>query len=278
VRGKAFLGALDRLCFGADENGDRDIKFVDEIDFPARHPEEQGCSPDYTIFSDDRCWIIELKTEPGSHRPRQIPDYFERAHHYHPRLRIDVTYLTAGIRAVFEPSTNAWERYVHIEWPQIAEIVRSAWSGSSDAQLNDTATMLLRGIAHLDEPPAVWWERLGYQVGPAQAPRPAATPPLTLNAGNELVDAAVHHGVLLAEATADDGKQRAIGFEACGLETLDWIRLELRHRCRSQPSGSPLRQVQPWLWNAASSGGRAMTPEGERTGYEVRLSRSRSPA
>ena len=65
---------------------------------PARHPDERGCAPDYTVFVSGRCWIIELKTESGSHRPKQIPDYFERAHHYHPQLEVDITYLTAVVK------------------------------------------------------------------------------------------------------------------------------------------------------------------------------------
>jgi hypothetical protein len=89
--------------------------FVDEIDLPARHPDEKACAPDYTVFVPGRCWMIELKTEPASHRPRQIPDYFERVHHYHPALRVDITYLTAGLRRSFAPRTEAWERYGHIE-------------------------------------------------------------------------------------------------------------------------------------------------------------------
>jgi hypothetical protein len=98
-RGIDFLGALDELCFGADGVSSEDVVFVDELDFPARHPDEKGCAPDYTVFVENRCWIIELKTEPGSHRPQQIPDSFERARHYHPDRRVDITYLTAGLRA-----------------------------------------------------------------------------------------------------------------------------------------------------------------------------------
>jgi len=35
--------------------------------------------------------------------------------------------------------------------------------------------------------------------------------------------------------------------------------------------------VLPWLWNAATSTGRALTTTGDDTGYELRLSRYQSP-
>jgi hypothetical protein len=280
ARGVTFLGALDELSFGVKAASMSDLVFVDEIDFPARHPDEKGCAPDYTVFLDGRCWIIELKTEPGSHRPRQIPDYFERAHHYHPQLQVDITYLTAGLRAPFQPATRAWERYVHIEWTDTVELIRSAWSSSPDQRVLDIVTTLLKGITHLDEPAHDWWERLGFQVPASGAPEPANHPapsPARLDAStpSEVELSTFQDGLSLARATGDDGKQRAIGLETGGLEALDALRLALRQTCRSEPPGSPLRRVQPWLWNAATSGGKAMTTAGLQTGYEVRISRTR---
>jgi hypothetical protein len=148
-RGTTFLGALDELSFGDDGISSSEATFVDEIDFPTRQPDEQGCAPDYTVFLEGRCWIIELKTEPGSHRPRQIPDYFERAHHYHPDLRVDITYLTAGLRRPFRPRTQAWERYVHLEWTEVADLIRSVWAGTFDERVAEVVDRLLTGILHL---------------------------------------------------------------------------------------------------------------------------------
>jgi hypothetical protein len=260
-----------------------DPVFVDEIDFPARHPDEKGCAPDYTVFVEDRCWIIELKTEPGSHRPRQIPDYFERAHHYHPDLRVDITYLTAGLRVPFLPGTEPWGRYVHIEWTQISELIRAAWSDTSDERVRTTMTMLLIGIAHLDEPAGEWWLRLGYQLEPvavvaaAEPLRSIPVPPRP-HAIDGISSSAFAEGLELAMSTAKDGRQRAIGLEAGGLEALDELRLELRRVCRADRSELPLLRVQPWLWSAATSGGKAMTAAGLLTGYEIRLSRARLSA
>lgn len=278
--GVTLLGALDKLSFGEDAVSTGDPIFVDEIDLPARHPDEQGCAPDYTVFLEGRCWIIELKTEPGSHRPRQIPDYFERAHHYHPDLRVDITYLTAGLRRPFQPRTETWERYVHIEWSQIADLIRSVWSEAPNERVLEVMNLLLTGIDHLNEAAPEWWARLGYELEPVVVVGSTEEATVTTSPTqptDRMPSAAIQEGLMLARATASDGRQRAIGLEVGGLEALHELRLELRRACRAE-SASSLHTVQPWLWNAVSSGGAAMTPAGVRTGYEVRLSRSRSVA
>lgn len=276
--GLSFLGALDELCFGLDGVTGRDVVFVDEIDFPARHPDEKGCAPDYTVFVDGRCWVIELKTEPGSHRPRQIPDYFERARHYHPGLRIDLTYLTAGLRRPFEPPTREWERFSHVEWLQVEGLIEATWSESEDPEIRSMAQLLIAGIRHLGEPAASWWERLGYAPVADVAPRRTAAAPADRGGPAPGVDDSVvqlEDALELASLTAADGRQRAIGLEAGGLEALQSLRLAVHEACREAAEVSPLRHVQPWLWSAATSGGKAMTVAGTTTGYELRLSRAR---
>lgn len=277
-RGLLFLGALDELSFGQDTVSTADPLFVDEIDFPARHLDEKGCAPDYTVLVDGRCWIIELKTEPGSHRWRQIPDYFERAHYYHPELRVDITYLTAGLRKPYRPPTENWGRYTHVEWSQIGELIRSVWSTATDERVLAVMEMLLTGTSHLDDRPREWWLRLGYPPEPIGAVEPmqqsAVTPLPATEPDDGLAPVAIEEGLVLARDTAQDGRQRAIGLDAGGLEALHALRLALRRACRAEPSDSSLRKVQPWLWNAATSGGTAMTPAGHSTGYEVRLSRT----
>jgi hypothetical protein len=254
--------------------------FVDEIDFPARQPDEKGCAPDYSVFVAGRCWIIELKTEGGSHKPRQVPDYFDRAHHYHPDLRVDVTYLTAGLRAPFHPATRSWERYVHLEWPNVADLIRDAWSDADDECVVAVMRTLLEGITNLSEPPREWWARLGSQLEPAvlldlTPARDASAPEPT--AVDDPSDA-LAEGLALARVTGVDGRQRAIGLEAGGLEALHELRLVLRRVLQARPTEPGVASVQPWLWSDATSGGKPMTAAGRRTGYEVRLSRSRSAA
>lgn len=275
-RGVAFLGALDELCFGVDEVTGEDPIFVDEIDFPARHADEQGCAPDYTVFVGDRCWIIELKTEPGSHRPRQIPDYFERAHHYHPGLRVDLTYLTAGLRSRFQPDTRAWERYAHVHWARVADLIQFAWA-DADAEHAVVVRALIQGIAHLHEPPRQWWRTVGYDLKPLPPVEYAATADAAVEtASAPSVGDALEEGLALASATAADGRQRAIGLELGGLEALHELRLALRVALQAQAPAVGVGAVQPWVWSSATSGGKPMTTNGGVTGYEVRLSRSRS--
>jgi hypothetical protein len=283
ARGLGFLGALDELCFGINELSGPDVVFVDEIDFPARHADEQGCAPDYTVFAADRCWIIELKTEPGSHRPSQIPDYFERARHYHPTLRIDITYLTSGLRQPFDPPTREWERYAHVERRQVIALIDAAWGADTDDELHEAARLLILGAQHLDQPSANWWEQLGYAPPPVlpSAPTPPSAPRTTRTGAlatevDTLLPGVIDDALAAAEATGQDGQQRAVGLEIGGLEALQELRLVLHRACQTASEVSPLGRVQPWLWSADTSGGRAMTPAGEKTGYEVRLSRSRA--
>lgn len=211
---------------------------------PARHPDEKGCAPDYTVFEEGRCWIIELKTEPGSHRPRQIPDYFERGHHDPPDRRVDITYLTAGLRAPFKPAVEDWGRYVHIEWSGSAELIWSVWSTSADDRIADISTMLLTGIASIDEPIRDWWTLLGYEIDPAVVGHePAAMPATSLPV--EPWSVTLEQGLALAHDTATDGRQRAIGLDAGGLDALHDLRLGLRQAIRAERVDSPLRKVQP---------------------------------
>jgi hypothetical protein len=93
---------------------------VDEFDLPARNDSERGGAPDYAVLWADRLWIIELKTEKGSHRADQIPSYFELAHHHYPTAEVDLLYLTPPMEADYEPD-GAWARYAHTTWADLVE-------------------------------------------------------------------------------------------------------------------------------------------------------------
>lgn len=79
----SFLDRVHRLSFG-DGLGTTAVVFVDEFELTARHDAEKGGAPDYAILSDQLVWLIELKTERGSHRASQVPSYFDLAHHHYP--------------------------------------------------------------------------------------------------------------------------------------------------------------------------------------------------
>ena len=64
------------------------------------------------MLTTDRLWIIELKTERGSHRSGQVESYFELGRHHYPDFRVDLTYLTPGVSAVGAgaPRGAGWRR------------------------------------------------------------------------------------------------------------------------------------------------------------------------
>lgn len=89
--------------------------------------------------------------------------------------------------------------------------------------------------------------------------------------------AVLEMALTLAEATAEDGRQRAVNHPSADLEDLQQLRLAVRQAICSAPAGTHLRHVQPWLWNTSASTGHALTMTGQETGYELRLSRYKSP-
>ena len=76
VRGAEFLRRLHVLVFGEDPGSPCDV-FVDEFELPRRHDAERSGWPDWAVLWPDRVWMVELKTEAGSHRPDQLPHYLD---------------------------------------------------------------------------------------------------------------------------------------------------------------------------------------------------------
>ena len=101
--GERFLAALQELSFGTAEWADGPA-FVDEFELAKRHDGEAGGAPDWAVLWPERVWLVELKTERSSHRPGQIPGYFELARHHHPACAVDITYLTPPLSPALEPS------------------------------------------------------------------------------------------------------------------------------------------------------------------------------
>ena len=124
-QGVAFLRDLHSRSFGSGWPGDEFV-FVDEFELPARTEAEKGGYPDYSVLWDDKVWLIELKTESGSHRADQIPYYFELARHHHPHCDIDFTYLTGpGSRS--GQAIESWERFSHVEWADLIDLIDRHW-------------------------------------------------------------------------------------------------------------------------------------------------------
>ncbi|SRR6266511_23081 len=121
-QGTRFLRGLDALSFGRAIWDERPL-FVDEFDLPKRHEWEAGNAPDYALLWDDRVWMVELKTEKASHRPAQLPGYFELADHHYPTSRIDLTYLTPSM-PLTPPPIRPRMRFAHVTWEQVVPIGR----------------------------------------------------------------------------------------------------------------------------------------------------------
>ncbi len=245
-RGATFLADLDELSFG-DHSRTTPTTFVDEFELLRRHENEKTGGPDWAIVWDDRLWMIELKTEAASHRPDQLPHYFDLAAHHHPSRHVDVAYLTPPLKhpiADAPPDTHL----AHLTWSQVMPLVKQHWADGTDWDRSAVRTLdeVLAGIG-------TSWT--------------AAKP------GHVTSNEVVTEGLALASETAADGVQRAIDNRASGLDQLGRWRQRLDHELRALPGEDPRRYARPWAWSAQTSGGVALTPAGAETGYELRLSR-----
>ena len=81
-------------------------------------------------------------------------------------------------------------------------------------------------------------------------------------------------GLAAARLTAADGAQRRVDLPFEDLQALHDPQSELRELLSND---SQLARVRPWLWNAATSGGAALTGAGVEHGFELRLSRYADP-
>ncbi len=266
-RGTRFLRELDALSFGTDAWNTRPL-FVDEFDLPRRHDEEQGGAPDYAVLWPERLWMIELKTETSSHRRGQLPGYLTLADHHHPTRRTDLTYLTPPMPHT-PPATGERARFTHLTWTQVIPLITEVWGDGDDAEQR-ALDLLLAALESIGTDWSSWRSaRLPRGLPGTETAAPITEAPALADLGQETL--------ALAEATAGDGRQRALDIPAAGLEDLQHLRLSLRRAICALPGPSPTRHVLPWIWNAATSGGTALTTSGAETGYELRLSRYRKP-
>jgi hypothetical protein len=127
--GLRFLGLLEELSLG-EPRAWTDPVFVDELDLPKRTEWEQGGAPDQSLHDHSRLWMIELKTEAGSHRPTQIPLSFELGRHHYPHHRIDITYLTGPLSKGAPPIPDGC-RFGHVTWSEVMPLIRDVWADHS---------------------------------------------------------------------------------------------------------------------------------------------------
>lgn len=247
VRGAQLLTALAGGKAGAGE-----LQFVNEFELKARHDDEMAGWPDFAAVWPDALVMIELKTEPGSHRRGQLAHYDDLARHHYPHLSRWLVYVTPPLRANAVINTDIAE---HVSWDGASELIRRIWSDAPEEECS-LATFIMDLLSGLSEP---WISQAttAVDIEPARgATEAVAVPNADLQA--------------IAEAVGDDGKQRAAEIEWSDPEDMERARVEMRDFLIS--SGS---LVRPWTWRATTSGGRALTRSGEAVGYELRFSRSR---
>jgi hypothetical protein len=252
--GARFLEELDALSF-ASSSAASGVTFVDEFDLPRRNDAEKGSAPDWAVLTEDRVWMIELKTEAASHRAAQIPGYFELARHYYPKRAIDLTYLTPPLSAGGATLGQSM-RFAHVVWGDVLPLIEQVWSSGTEWQ-QDTVSVL---VDALDGIGTSWTKWRSLRLARAEEP---AEPTLA-----DLVS----ESILVGRGTAIDGRQRALEYRAADLEELQSLRMALNEALVAD--GDPSTgQVRSWLWNAETSGGSALTAAGRQTGYELRFSR-----
>lgn len=269
--GLSFLQSLWNLSFDVPWP-DGSLVFADEFDLPARSDNERGRGPDWAVLWRDLVWIIELKTERGSHQPDQIPAYFDLGRHHHPACRVWLTYLTPSATYAFD-APGDWARYAHVTWPHLDETIASIWGACPDSTQQACADALREAIGELHLTQPQWKDRHGVPGQTASrwpsTPRQASAVP---DVDHAALIAPMDAAIALAELTAKDGRARALDWEADDLDALYQLRASVRERLAATEDESPLRHVMPWLWRLASSGA-PMTTAGAATGYELRLSR-----
>jgi hypothetical protein len=265
--GALFLRDLHASAFGEASVPEEVPAFVDEFELRELVEGEPSGWPDYGVVWPDRLLLIELKTERASHRAAQLPYYLRLAAHWHGDVEVDLLYLTPAMPLIVPAVVSPRQRFAHLTWAEVAPLVESTWLHSDVPAEREIASYLVDLINEIETAPTA-------PSTPAAAPPVEPGPPAASLPPAPADD--VDRAMRLAAQTEADGVQRALENDIGDPADLDALRIELRDRLMSGPTvdGVEIRHVLPWLWRAATSGGRALTESGAATGYELRVSRS----
>lgn len=282
--GHRFLQSLDEVSHpdepaaGEPEPG----TFIDEYRLPKLEEHARDGWPDWAVRWPERVWIIELKTEAGSHRDDQLPYYLRLAAAAHPRCKLDLTYIT-GPMAKPAPLLLPGQRYRHLTWRQVLPLIETAWSRDTRPEVSDYLAMVKTIVTNLDAVRSLAQRQvvLGEDLSvkdPSQARGQVEAVKVAVERASGAKSVAQGHEtahalVQLARSTAADGRQRATG--ATDPEELEALRDLARASIAGLSPDDTTRFVLPWLWTASQTDGKALTPEGAEFGYELRFSRYR---
>ncbi len=234
----------------------------------------------------DRAWIIELKTEAGSHRDDQLPYYLVLAAAAHPGYQVDLTYITGPLNKR-PPEISDGQRYSHLTWAQVLPLIESVWGTDHRPQVTayvDTARTVIDNLSNLR--PSEQREEILRPIQTSKqqpsAPEGQAEPTEATRETSGRTSRQAPHAAAtttdllgLARATAVDGRQRGVG--ATSPTELEILRESARELIAALPVEDRTRFVLPWLWRAGRTDGRALTPEGREFGCELRFARYKTP-
>lgn len=169
------------------------------------------------------------------------------------------------------------QRYSHLTWDRVVPLVKEAWGQDGRPEVAAYVKMVATIVSNLGRlTPSV--QRSNVIGEHAERQETVASSVADASMDNEVARTAdastmTEHSLLLdlARATAADGRQRGIG--AQDPEGLEELRDQAVAEIGSLPPDDATRFVLAWLWHAGRTGGRALTPEGQEFGYELRFSR-----
>ena len=282
-QGYQFLRLLDHVAHDVGPNPtptENPEAFVDEYLLPKLEETAHNGWPDWAVLWSNRLWVIELKTEAGSHRADQLPYYLLLAAAAHPGSRLDLTYITGRLTKP-PPTLLAGQRYSHLTWEHVLPIVAAAWGNDVRPEVAGYVDMIHTVVNNLRVLRPAEQRAIVLGLRPEQShaavPEVAGAPLASVAAPAPARDAAASpvnsttNLLGLARATLADGKQRAVG--VADPVDLEVLRDAARGQIAELPADDATRFVLPWLWRSGRTGGKALTPEGEEFGYELRFSR-----
>ncbi|WP_248965291.1 hypothetical protein [Sphaerisporangium perillae] len=258
-RGRHLLSLLDPAA--DDIDGDPGVYW--EFKLNALQPGQENRWPDLAFHWPDRLLIVELKTEAGSVRERQVDEYIQLGLHHYPDIRVDFLYITRD--RVPRPPSDLPERtnYSTTTWEHVAQAIHTAW-GSLDGD----------GGLHASQ--FVEWIQVELMAGKPWKTDVPMTPPPSVEAPSDAD--ALSEAMRIAELVQADRKQRALPYEFTSKSEAEDFRSALREELvhRAANGDDAVTNVRPWVWTTASSG-EALSEGGHASGVEVRLSYYRAP-
>ena len=284
-QGRLFLQLLDKLAYGDATDPQGRVEpdtFVDEYLLPKLEASAQNGWPDWAVLWPDRVWIIELKTEAGSHRDDQLPYYLLLSAAAHPGCTVDLTYITGPMNKS-APEISEGQRYSHLTWAHVLPLVEAVWGTDRRAEVIAYVDVVRTVIENLPTlRPSEQRQALLRRLPTSEARSlPSEVPAEPVEGVAEMPNSAPRERLGgasasddllgLARATADDGQQRGVG--ATSPTELERLRDTARNLIAALPADDHVRFVLPWLWRAGRTDGNALTPEGQEFGYELRFSR-----